>query len=371
MEKDIEFDKSLHIKFRKCIQHISSFLYEKHLNLEIISASGFRSTKNGDEIVREPCIVFYCACKGIIPFGESEFPRNIYDFNTDVREGFFYQFPNDGFFKRSTDVLDPLMMGGSISSKDFSKGGTLGGFVTLNNGNIGFITCAHVLFDLSRLCRETEHFDVVQPAYTYKNTNNVCRIHELSCFPTTPFKGCTLDVSLVKLTNRIPEKGLFSDLSIEDLLENGFNMENIPEYTEGTIRDYRQDHFAHLRDPCFKWGAKTGFTRGALRLNGISVRWFNDVIDLGQPPSRYSFVYHSQLECLGTGTSFALPGDSGALVFQLDPIATKNDQHRFHCIGMIVGGTSDYKTVVTPIGPILEALNVKMHTFPQEKMDES
>ncbi|XP_062599451.1 uncharacterized protein LOC134260949 [Saccostrea cucullata] len=316
-------------------------------------------------------LCFIVLVKGLYRLANQNFRILSTIFKLTLGRDFFYQFPNDGFFKRSTDVLDPLMMGGSISSKDFLKGGTLGGFVTLNNGDVGFITCAHVLFNLSTQCDKRAHFDVVQPAYSYNNTNNVCGVHQSSCFPNTQFQNCTLDVSLVKLTTRIPERGLFSDLSVEDLLENGFNIENLPEYSEGTIRDYRQEHFAHLRDPCFKWGAKTGFTKGALRLNGISVRWTDDVIDLGKPSSQCSYVYHSQLECLGTGTSFALPGDSGAFVFQLDPMATKEDQHRFHCIGMIVGGTSDFKTIVTPIGPILEAFNVKMHAFPQEKMDES
>jgi hypothetical protein len=69
--------------------------------------------------------------------------------------------------------------------------------------------------------------------------------------------------------------------------------------------------------------------------------------------------------------AFAAAGDSGALVFQVDPPPTDDGDDQLVCIGMVVGGTSYYTTAVTPIVPVLEALNVKMHVFPQEQMDES
>ena len=39
----------------------------------------------------------------------------------------------------------PLQIGAAISGTTGSRIGTLGGFVTLPNGQIGFITCAHVV----------------------------------------------------------------------------------------------------------------------------------------------------------------------------------------------------------------------------------
>ncbi|XP_062576817.1 uncharacterized protein LOC134238711 [Saccostrea cucullata] len=367
IEQGIECNDALYSKFRKCIRDVSTSkkLFEKHSNLEIISASSYRSKKNGDEIVREPCIVLYCSCKGVIPFKESEFPETVNGMNTDVREGFFYQFPKEEYFTNATDVLNPLTMGASISSEDFLKGGTLGGFVSFNTGDIGFITCAHVLFDLSSQCHEKKQFNVVQPAYSCKRTNNICGIHHLSCFPQTPYPACTLDVSLVKLTSRIPDRGLFSNLTAEDvsILENGYNIEEPLEYSDGSVRDFCENHSAYLRYPCFKIGAKTGFTRGKLHLNGISVKCFTDPIDVSHTTTPTTVKYYHQLEILGEGASFSLPGDSGALVFQLDSPATKGEQYRIHCIGMIVGATSDFKTVVTPIGPILKTLGVKMYKF--------
>lgn len=91
---------------------------------------------------------------------------------------------------------------------------------------MGFITCAHVLFDMSGQCDPSAKFDVVQPSYGYLNTNNVCGTHARSCFPTNQSNtnGCTIDAALVKLTDRVPERGLFADLTVDNLKENGKNM---------------------------------------------------------------------------------------------------------------------------------------------------
>jgi hypothetical protein len=123
--------------------------------------------------------------------------------------------------------------------------------------------------------------------------------------------------------------------------------------------------------PCVKWGAKSGFTRGMLRLAGAAVRWADEPYDIGNPSSPSSVMYYNQLEIQGIGCPFALPGDSGALVFQLDPAQTEGEEHQLHCIGMVVGGTSTGTTLITPIRPILQALNVKMHKFSSEQMDDS
>jgi hypothetical protein len=107
--------------------------------------------------------------------------------------------------------------------EDENKGGTLGGFVTLENGEIGCITCAHVLLNLPGHFNQPPNLEVVQPSYGYKNTNMVCGVHVRSCFPTNQSNtnDCTIDAALVKLTDRIPERGLFADLTVESLKENG------------------------------------------------------------------------------------------------------------------------------------------------------
>lgn len=99
--------------------------------------------------------------------------------------------------------------------------GTLGGFVNFNNGEMGFITCAHVCFDLSNTNASQTSFEVVQPSYGYRNKNNVCGGHERSVFPANPYQGITVDASLIRLTRRAPQRGLFSELRADDLSEVG------------------------------------------------------------------------------------------------------------------------------------------------------
>jgi hypothetical protein len=112
-------DKKIPFNVEFCIQSKSKKLFQQHSNLEYISASFYRLQDVGEKRKRfsELCIVLYCSCKGVIPLHETEFPKRIEGIKTDVREGFFYLYGNDHFFKRSTDVLDPLMMGASISRK--------------------------------------------------------------------------------------------------------------------------------------------------------------------------------------------------------------------------------------------------------------
>jgi hypothetical protein len=118
-EPGLSCDKMFPATVESCIQSISQNLFKQHSNLEYISASFYRLKDVGEERRRLPelCIVLYCSCKGIIPLHETEFPKHIEGFKTDVREGFFYLYGNDHFFKRSTDVLDPLMIGASIGKK--------------------------------------------------------------------------------------------------------------------------------------------------------------------------------------------------------------------------------------------------------------
>lgn len=117
LDRDTKIPETTLINVEGCLKEVSKNLFEKHSNLEILSVSAHRSRKNGVEVEFEPCIVLYCSCKGIIPYNEIEFPTQINGVKTDVREGFFYLFPNDSFFKKASDTLNPLMIGASIGRK--------------------------------------------------------------------------------------------------------------------------------------------------------------------------------------------------------------------------------------------------------------
>lgn len=117
LKDDIKIPETTLIKLEGCLKEVSKKLFENHSNLEILSVSAHRSRKNGGEVELELCIVLYCSCKGIIPYNEAEFPTQIQGVKTDVREGFFYLFPNDSFFKKASDTLNPLMIGANIGRK--------------------------------------------------------------------------------------------------------------------------------------------------------------------------------------------------------------------------------------------------------------
>ena len=71
------------------------------------------------------------------------------------------------------------------------------------------------------------------------------------------------------------------------------------------------------------------------------------------------------------GQSFAGPGDSGALVFLVDNSGPGN-REKLTCIGMLIGCTNYFTGIVTPIGNVLEALNLKpyFHKFKEESMEQ-
>ncbi|XP_062587312.1 uncharacterized protein LOC134248945 [Saccostrea cucullata] len=249
--------------------------------------------------------------------------------------------------------------------------GTLGGFVSFDNGasqELGFITAAHILFDQ----HQTSDIEIVQPSYGVQNENNVCGVHIRSVFPTQQDKyGVSVDASLIKLTKRFPDRGTFSGYTVVDLLELGFSKEKPPEYDTDEIRDYRGNKiWTERRNRCCKSGQSSQFTQGCLKLNGFSGKYLESIELLSNPSASSGFYYYSQLEInhIKGLKDFAQPGDSGALVFQIDSQECDKDD-KLVCIGMVVGGTSIDTTVVTPIASVLEELNVKLLPLKSEAME--
>lgn len=148
-------------------------------------------------------------------------------------------------------------------------------------------------------------------------------------------------------------------------------MQRLPEYGTGATRDYSNGMEQVQRwNPCIKCGARSGLTSGSISLNGLAARYRHCDINFTNPPSQSVYPYLKQLEIHGISKrSFALEGDSGSLVFQVDSPGDLKEDDKLFCIGMVVGGTSHGSTVVTPINAILEALNARMCAFPQERME--
>lgn len=148
-------------------------------------------------------------------------------------------------------------------------------------------------------------------------------------------------------------------------------MERLPEYSTGKTRDYSNGQNQVKRvNTCMKCGARSGLTRGLLRLNELAAQSRDPQMYLTNPPSQIICPYLSQLEISGTAEKpFAMNGDSGAFVYQIDPPSDLERDDKLYCIGMVVGGTSYGSTVVTPIKPVLEALNASIRAFPPEEME--
>ena len=146
--KTISQNPNWHIGLKGIINRHSSWLFERHSNLNAISASPVKSKHGGKVLEDTICIVLICAEKKAVPCGEDAFPTSLEGIPTDVWEG-TVQFTA---VYSPEQRHDPLVIGTSEGRQDDDPNdcsyGTLGGFVQdRNDPDIkGFLTCCHVLF---------------------------------------------------------------------------------------------------------------------------------------------------------------------------------------------------------------------------------
>lgn len=127
------------IAIKKCLTKHTVTLMKSHSNLLVVSAAKLKSKKHSSKDAvyeKTTCIVFYVHIKGIIPFGENAFPTELEGFPVDVREGTFKTYSNP------RDFHERLMMGCQIVTA-YNMMCSLGGFIELESGNIGCLTCCH------------------------------------------------------------------------------------------------------------------------------------------------------------------------------------------------------------------------------------
>ncbi|XP_062609271.1 uncharacterized protein LOC134271022 [Saccostrea cucullata] len=170
-------------------------------------------------------------------------------------------------------------MGCTIGTAGGTASGTLGGFVDLGQGDVGFITCAHVLHEKLPIIKEimTASFSVVQPDFGKCGTNKICGQHIRAVCPFSRGPNATsVDEALVKVSSsRKPVNGLFAGLHVspKQVCEARFNIEKPPSFSIGEIRDLRGSISSeHRFKPCFKVGAEFGLSKGSLHLNCTAVR---------------------------------------------------------------------------------------------------
>ncbi|CAC5422105.1 unnamed protein product [Mytilus coruscus] len=170
-------------------------VFTEHSNLTLICKSAFKSKgflKNEHEFVDIPCVQLYCKSKGVIPVGESHFPKTICGLQTDILEG-------------SPCYLAGIRVGDEIGTDEFKRG-TLGGFL-LVRGVKTFLTCLHVFLNVDELSADNVSLndEKLSMVKLYPRSSAVQNSHECGYIREIAFqvdneKETSIDAALIEFT---------------------------------------------------------------------------------------------------------------------------------------------------------------------------
>lgn len=217
------------IEVSKVIQGTQEDYAKMHSNIEIISASRFKSKSFGKNWKLEDtnCIVLYCRRKGFIPFLEEPFPTNIKGIPVDVREGMVEAAA--GF------CFENVQSGIEISAYDCCKCGTLGPIFDHPTYKYPCgLTNAHVVLSDNRMWSLLHNIPTISdndPVYIMNppeasslkgNTDERIfgRVQRSAITKGGGFEAGT-DVAVVQITSRFPDSGYFPSGTEESLKEIG------------------------------------------------------------------------------------------------------------------------------------------------------
>ncbi|KAL3855701.1 hypothetical protein ACJMK2_014906 [Sinanodonta woodiana] len=362
-------------------------LFAKHSNLEAISSSGILSSKSRG-LVQEPCVILYCRVKGIIPFGETPFPKRLkvnedVSIVVDVREGYFSaqadsseNEENGTFRPESEQLTEPLKMGCSVGPAGRLQSGTIGPFVKINSDKIGFLTCAHVVFCDSELIDLSDKTktdpivkEIVQPPDNDSSASRYQYNHKLcGKVLNAMFRG-DWNAAVIEITSRFPRKGAFVATEQTQLEDAGFSVDQPPRFDTGTLMIHPINW--KLQRAVIKIGSETGLTRGLLRLTKGMVRYSNRSGTLNRYNDgleELTITMHGLMEI--SSARFCTYGDSGAGVFL---VVDDDDNNKLICVGLSFGVLSDGTGLAMPIDKILTALHrdglqIKLKDFENEEL---
>lgn len=173
-----EIDRSTREDLERVIRKHTDKLYARYSNI-----IGIRIGRRvyGDKL-KEPCIIFYCLDKSLIPFGEKKIPETLEDWPCDVREDFIML----GCCTENcrTTTADYPELGCSIGRPSDNEFGSVGFmFESEDAKKFGFLTAAHVAIrNCEKLYLEnkllSEHplknatHTIVHPSWTDNRHNN-------------------------------------------------------------------------------------------------------------------------------------------------------------------------------------------------------
>ena len=218
--RDMKFSSKEQQRVQQCLTNHSPSLMKSHSNLNIVSASKLKCKHYGTKKVKytgQTCITLYVQIKGVIPFFEEPFPKELGRFPVDVREGTFHTFG-----KNPDDIHPNLMMGCQIVSA-YNKAGTLGGFVQLQNGNIGCLTCCH-LFQTMQSIQDYQK-DPLRLSYFNKDVFQPSPAPDFKFGNVAHFfkkegdhENIGVDMALIEITNplRYPTTGGFPNAELPE-----------------------------------------------------------------------------------------------------------------------------------------------------------
>ena len=194
-----ENENETYVKTLNLSPDCAATLFSEHSNLNLISVSAYKSIGFGtrrSSVLNNTCITLYCDHKGFIPILERHFPRKIKGFDTDIREGYCDFATNE------------LSYGDTIKRSQIFKTGTLGGFVDLQNGHKGFLTCAHVLHSLREL--KSRSCETDKEVFQVKDGNDyfIGRT-EGAVFRTDKPSEVSVDAALVRIDDNTIPSGNF------------------------------------------------------------------------------------------------------------------------------------------------------------------
>ncbi|XP_053405403.1 uncharacterized protein LOC128558950 [Mercenaria mercenaria] len=354
-ELNKKFDKPLLDMLRLCIQARAKELLVNHSSISMISPSIIKSKRFGQNaheliVTKKPCIALYVHIKGLIPIKEKAFPTEIDGFQTDVREAGFTPFTGG-----PNEFHEHLKMGCAVhanvtNSEGDIMGGTLGGFINHPRYGKCCLTCAHVVTKPNDMINLRDN----NGGKAVIGTDRNYLVYQPVCTGSRPFGRLVcvvykeggegksgIDAALIKITDRLPKTGDFPDT--DNYIEAGFDQSRPMIFNSGITRDLSDDD---ISTEVVKFGAITGVTRGLVRMNGSIIRRTNMC-----GYSEFGYLLHNQVEILSVGSKpFALSGDSGALVF------AKDRSNELVAVGMVEGGMSDGRIMITPMCQILAEL---------------
>ncbi|WAR16107.1 hypothetical protein MAR_030701 [Mya arenaria] len=339
-------------KLKQHISELSPLFMQKHKYLNMITASGVRSRGFGKAHTIEPevCIVLYVHAKGYIPTDEMAFERSYHDIPVDVREGGFW-----GFNKT-------VRIGDGIFRDGVGLAGSLGVFFEHPSIGLCGLTSAHAVLKPEELqhCMEDGRFPANKEGaiYQIKTCNDLFDIGRLvmAIHAEGNDQDAGVELAVFVIDSSLPSEQV--SVSFEGINRQGqpatFSFETGKSL--GSTYFYPDYH-------CCKYGSATTFTSGEISID------FDNYGLLSIKEMKFDklkpIVLHKQYEIapLSENMPFADFGDSGAFVYCWRSTCD------LVCVGMIVGGTSNGTTVVTPFNSILKQLGVpKLKNIKQLKM---